>query len=115
MEDPETHERVPLRDLVKQNRVVDYFHLPSLPGSDSEYVVNFRKICPVGIQFFIEAREERLAALTEDSLAFLYSRLMWFFTRTEYFFRPITCPACNAAVPIDVRFHGQTFDVEEWE
>jgi hypothetical protein len=117
LEDPDTRERINLRDVVRQNRSHNYFFLAPFPDRDesTEYYVDFRKICSVGIAFFLDSKEKRVATLTGDTLNTLFSRLMWFFTRAEYFFQPIQCGNCGHSVSIDIRFEGQNFDAEPWE
>ena len=117
IEDPETHQQLKIRDVVRANASHNYFYLPSFPASQDqkEYYVDFRKICAVGINFFIETKTARIATLSVESLNDLFSRLMWFFTRAEYFFRPIECPICKQNVPIDIRFEGQNVNAEPWE
>jgi len=116
-QDPETHMLVPLRDLVRGGKCRDYFYLPPFPNRSAEgdHYVELRKITPVGMQFFVDSRAERIATLTEQSLGDLFTTMMWSLTRAELFFRPVTCPRCAEQVPIDVRFHGQNFDAEPWE
>jgi hypothetical protein len=116
-EDPETHEQFVIRDMVRRNRSHNYLYLPPWPTAHEEdgYYVDFRRICGVGIRFFLDQKDSRAAALTEDALNMLFSRLMWFFTRAEYFFRPITCRRCGDQVPVDTRFHGQNLAAEAWE
>jgi hypothetical protein len=117
LEEPDPHRRAGMREIVRRNQSHNYMYLPPLPESvdGREHYIDFRKICPVGIGFFVESKRARLATLTEDSLNVLFSRLMWFFTRAEYFFRPIICNNCGSQVPIDIRFEGQNFDAEPWE
>lgn len=115
-EDPVSHVRVPLRDLIRQNKCRDNFYLPPFPEVEhgEEHYVELRKITPVGAQFFLDSQETRIVTLKEDSLNELFSALLWSLTRAELFFRPVTCE-CGREVPIDVRFHGQNFDAEPWE
>lgn len=117
LEDPETHERIYIREVVRQNQSHNYMYLPPFPGlaSSQEHYVDFRKICHVGVGFFVTQKQNRIAALTEESLNTLFSRLMWFFTRAEYFFEPIQCANCGVAVKVDVRFEGQNVSLEPWE
>lgn len=117
IEDPDTHEKINMRQVVRENLSNNYFYLPPFPGGSDpkERYVDFRKISSVGIRFFIDNKAARVAALSEDSLNLLFSRLMWFFTRAEYFFQTIHCSACGKPVPVDVRFEGQNFGAEPWE
>lgn len=117
IEDPDTHERISIRDVVKRNGSHNYFYLPPFPdGSDVEgHYVDFRKISSVGTGFFTSRRDHRLVTLTPESLNLLFSKLMWFFTRAEYFFEPIQCSNCGAEVAIDIRFEGQNLDADPWE
>jgi hypothetical protein len=116
IEDPDTHVQISMRHVVRENLSNNYFYLPPFPGaSDSrEYYVDFRKISAVGIRFFIDNKGARIATLAEESLNLLFSRLMWFFTRAEYFFQTIQCGGCGKPVPVDIRFEGQNFDAEPW-
>ncbi|HXC34215.1 MAG TPA: hypothetical protein VNZ56_17190 [Verrucomicrobiae bacterium] len=113
-EDPDTHERVPLRQLIRSGKARDDFYLPPFPGQQEEHYAELRKITSVGIQYFMDARAERSATLTPESLNAMYSHLLWSLTRAELFFRPVRCE-CGREVPIDIRFHGQNFDAEPWE
>jgi len=117
IEDPETRERVSIREVVRKNSSHNYFYLPRFPGTTDgkEHYVDFRKISSVGISYFIDSKDRRVATLSENSLNQLFSRLMWFFTRAEYFFQPIQCKACGVWVPVDVRFEGQNFSAEQWQ
>jgi len=117
IEDPDTHESIPIRAVIRDNASHNYFYLPPFPGTadGKEHYVDFRKISVVGVEFFRNSRSSRLATLSEETLNLLFSRLMWFFTRAEYFFRPISCVNCGERVPIDIRFEGQNLDAEPWE
>jgi hypothetical protein len=117
IEDPDTHLKINMRQIVRDNLSNNYFYLPPFPGGSDprERYVDFRKISSVGIHFFISDKESRVATLSEESLNLLFSRLMWFFTRAEYFFQTIVCGSCGRAVPADVRFEGQNFEAEPWE
>jgi len=117
IEDPETHERINIRAVVRANQSHNYFYLPPLPTRETggEQYVDFRKIQPIGISFFRDAKASRVATLTEESLNLLFSRLMWFFTRAEYFFRPIACGHCGEPVAITPHFEGQNLDADPWE
>ena len=113
-EDPETHEQTPIRDLIRRGNVRDCFYLPPFPGQPpAEHYADLRKITPVGVQYFLEGIPQRIATLTEGSLNEMFSQLLWSLTRVELFFRPIQCE-CGRQVPIDVRFHGQNLDAEDW-
>jgi hypothetical protein len=113
-EDPETHEQVPFRDLIRQGKARDYFYLPQFPEQPpGEHYADLRKITPIGVQYFLEGQGARIATLTEASLNEMFSQLMWSLTRAQLFFRPIHCE-CGRQVPIDIRFHGQNLDAEDW-
>ena len=116
IEDPESGERITLREIVRNNSSHHYFYLPPFPGETKavEHYVDFRKISAVGMGYFTKAKDQRVATLTEESLNLLFSRLMWFFTRAEYFFQPVRC-SCGLEVEIDVRFEGQNIGAEAWE
>jgi len=120
LKDAETGEEISIRNVVRNNLSHNYFYLPPYPTNgagtqETEHYVDFRKICSVGIGYFTSSRDRRLAALCEGSLNSLFSRLMWFFTRAEYFFHPVVCKTCGLEVPIDIRFEGQNLDAEPWE
>lgn len=117
IEDPETNERINIRTVVRNNASHNYFYLPPMPDfrGGEEYYVDFRKINAVGISFFLDSKSKRIASLSEESLNLLFSRLMWFFTRAEYFFRPIRCLNCGEELAVDIRFEGQNFEAEPWE
>lgn len=114
--DPDTGDRAAVRDLIRLGKARDNFYLPPFPGrpADEEYYVELRKITSIGVEFFLQSKEARLAALTPESLNEMYSHLLWSLTRAELFFRPIQCE-CGRQVSIDVRFHGQNFEAEPWE
>lgn len=113
-EDPETHQQVSLRELIRMGRARDNFYLPPFPERGAgEHYAELRKITSIGVQYFLDAREQRIATLTMESLNEMYSQLLWSLTRAELFFRPVRCE-CGRDVPIDIRFHGQNFDAEPW-
>jgi hypothetical protein len=113
-EDPETHERVPLRVLIRSGKARDVFYLPPFPGQSEEHYAELRKINSVGVQYFLDGQATRIATLTTESLNAMYSQLLWSLTRAELFFRSVRCE-CGRDVSIDIRFHGQNFDAEPWE
>lgn len=115
--DVDTGEEVNIREVVRNNASHNYFYLPPFPNSDSgdERYVDFRRLQQIGIGFFLDTKSTRIATLTMESLNSLYSRLMWFFTRAEYFFRPIACPECGRSVALDIRFEGQNLEAEPWQ
>jgi hypothetical protein len=113
-EDPETHEQTPFRELIRRGNARDYFYLPPFPEqSPEEHYADLRKITTVGVQYFREGQGARIATLTEASLNEMFSHLLWSLTRAEFFFRPIQCE-CGRTVPVDIRFHGQNIDAEDW-
>lgn len=113
--DPDSGERVPLRQLIRAGKARDAFYLPPFPGhpSTEEHYAELRKITSIGVQYFLDGMATRLATLTVDTLNEMYSQLLWSLTRAELFFRPVRCE-CGRDVPIDVRFHGQNFDAEPY-
>jgi hypothetical protein len=113
-EDPDTHEQVPLRDLIRRGKARDAFYLEPFPGrpAGEEHYAELRKITSIGVQYFLDAKESRIVTLTLDTLNEMYSQLLWCLTRADLFFHPIRCAECGRDVPIDVRFHGQNFDAE---
>jgi hypothetical protein len=115
--DPDTGEELKMRDIVRNNLSHNYFYLPPFPSTPSvdEHYADFRRITPIGMQFFTAEKINRIATLMPDSLNGLYSRLMWFFTRAELFYRPVRCGSCGTEIQLDVRFHGQNFDAEPWQ
>jgi hypothetical protein len=116
-EDVETGERISVREIIVENRSHNYMYLPPFPDTEEQLgqYLDFRKITPLPIQYFIQAMGARMVGLHEDGLNLLYSRLMWFFTRAEYFFHPIACQRCGTEVEIDVQFEGQNVDAAPWE
>lgn len=116
-EDAETGEKISVRQVIIENRSHLYMYLPPFPESADPlgHYVDFRKMTTLPISYFITAMGNRMVGLHEDGLNLLYSRLMWFFTRAEYFFHPIVCQHCGADVELDVRFEGQNVDAEPWE
>ena len=115
--DVETGDKTSLRQVITENRSHQYMYLPPFPGTEEQlgHYLDFRKITTLPIQYFLDTKANRLAGLDEDGLNLLYSRLMWFFTRVEYFFHPVHCQECGAEVEIDLRFEGQNVDTEPWE
>src|SRR6266850_148385 len=69
---------------------------------NEEHYAELRKITSIGVQYFLDARESRIATLTIDTLNEMYSQVLWSLTRAELFFRPVRCPSCDHQVPIDV-------------
>jgi len=116
-EDVETGERISVRQIIVENRSHLYMYLPPFPETDDRlgHYVDLRKMTTLPIQYFVDARNARFVGLHEDGLNLLYSRLMWFLTRVEYFFHPVTCQRCGTEVEIDLRFEGQNIDAEPWE
>jgi hypothetical protein len=114
--DPDTNERVPVHDLIRLGKTSDTFYLPPFPAgpANEEHYADFRKITSIGVEFFLQARANRLVTLMPESLNEMYSYLLRSLTRAELFFRPIQCE-CGRQVPIDIRIHGQNFDAEPWE
>jgi hypothetical protein len=112
-EDPHTHERAPVRDLIRRGKIRDAFYLQPLPAPhDQEYFAELRKVTSVGVQYFFDAKQNRIATLLPEALNEMYSQLLWSLTRADLFFRPIRCEQCGRDVTIDTRFHGQNFDLE---
>jgi hypothetical protein len=98
------------RDVVRINANYNRFFLPPFPGDPPGHMgrfVDFKKVAPVGVQSFIDAKDNRLAAVSRDALNDMFHHLCWHFTRAEIFFHPITCVHCGGITPIDVRFKGQ--------
>jgi hypothetical protein len=115
--DVETGEKILLREVIAGNLSHNYLYLEPFPETEDRlgHYVDFRKTTTIPIQYFIDAKDSRICGLHDDGLNFLYSRLMWFFTRAEYFFHPINCQACGAEVELDVKFEGQNVDAEPLE
>jgi hypothetical protein len=106
------------REIVKANESGHTFYLerfPSDPPNHSGYYIEFRKICPIAVQFFIDGKTRRTATLTPTSKNAMYHQMMWFWTRFELFFHPLKCKACGTEVELDVRIEGQNVDVDPWE
>jgi hypothetical protein len=110
-------EKISVRQVIVENRSHNYMYLPPFPGAEEQlgHYLDFRRITMLPIQYFIAAKTSRLVGLHEEGLNLLYSRLMWFFTRVEYFFHTIECQRCGAEVEIDLRFEGQNVDADPWE
>lgn len=114
----ETGQLLSDRDVVRLNTSSHTFYLPSFPGDPPDHLgryVEFRKICPVGIEFFTQSANDRIATLTPDAKNDMYHQLMWFLTRKELFFHPIACPNCGGEVPLDLEMEGQEVDEPEAE
>jgi hypothetical protein len=107
-----------LRDIIKANESGHTFYLERFPSDPPEhlgYYVEFRRVCPVGVQFFLDAKTKRLATLMPMSKNAMYHQMMWFWTRFELFFHPLKCKTCGTDVQLDVRIEGQNIDVDPWE
>jgi hypothetical protein len=117
IEDAETGNLISVRQIIIENRSHLYMHLPPFPESGDQlgHYLDLRKMTTLPIQYFIDLKEARFAGLHDEGLNLLYSRLMWFFTRVEYFFHPVACQVCGTQVDLDLRFEGQNVDVEPWE
>ena len=66
-------------------------HLPPFPDTTDQmdHYLDLRKLTALPFRYFLDSKTARIATLHEGGLNLLYSRLMWFFTRVEYFFHPI--------------------------
>jgi hypothetical protein len=107
-----------MRQIVQANESGHTFYLPPFPSDTTDhlgYYVEFRRICPVGAQFFLDAKANRIATLMPQSKNAMYQQFMWFWTRFELFFHPLKCQQCGATVNLDVRIEGQNVDVDPWE
>lgn len=107
-----------MREVVKSNESGHTFYLERFPDDDPDhlgYYAEFRRICPIGVQFFLNSKDRRLATLMPTSKNAMYHQMMWFWTRFELFFQPVKCAACGADVQLDVRVEGQNVDVDPWE
>ncbi|MGA2358028.1 MAG: hypothetical protein ABSF66_03445 [Terriglobales bacterium] len=116
-EDAETGEKISVRQVIIENRSHLYMYLPPFPETAEQlgHYLDFRKMVTLPIQYFLDSKGNRIVTLHEDGLNLLYSRLMWFFTRVEYFYHPIVCQKCGADVEMDLRFEGQNIDAEPWQ
>jgi hypothetical protein len=116
-EDVETGEKISVREIIIENRSHLYLYLPQFPETSEPlgHYLDLRKMTTLPINYFVEAQHSRIVGLHHDGLNMLYSRLMWFFTRAEYFFHPVLCQHCGTAVELDLRFEGQNVDAEPWE
>lgn len=115
--DRETGERILVRDIIKNNQSHLYLYLPPFPESHDELgqYLDFRKMTTLPIKFFIDAIASRTVTLHEDGLNMFFSRIMWFLTRAEYFYHPLTCQRCGSEVDVDLQFEGQNVDAEPWQ
>jgi hypothetical protein len=116
-QDRETGESVLMRDIIRNNQSHLYLYLPPFPESQDQigHYLDFRKMTTLPIRFYIDAAPSRIVTLHEDGLNMLFSRIMWFLTRAEYFYHPITCQRCGSEVEIDLNFEGQNVDAEPWQ
>lgn len=115
-EDPDTHVKTSVRDLIRQGKLHQSFYLPPFPGVEpaTDHYANLRQVTNIGVDFFRQAKAQRLATLTRESYNELITQLVWVFSRAELLFRPIRCE-CGREVTIDQRFEGQMVDLEEYE
>jgi hypothetical protein len=107
-----------MRETVRANDSGHTFYLerfPSDPPDHLGYYLEFRRICAVGMQFFLDGKLNRLGTLMPQSKNAMYHQMMWFWTRFELFFHPIKCKTCGTQVQLDVRIEGQNVDVDPWE
>jgi hypothetical protein len=115
---PVGHDARRIRDIVKANESGHTFYLERFPSDSPEhlgYYVEFRRICPIGVQFFLDAKPDRVATLMPLSKNAMYHQMMWFWTRFELFFHPLKCKSCGTDVQLDVRVEGQNVEVDPWE
>jgi hypothetical protein len=63
-EDPDTHEHAPVRDLIRRGKIRDVFYLRPFPAPhDQEYSAELRKVTSVGVQYFFDAKQNRIVTL----------------------------------------------------
>lgn len=109
----ETGEELSDRDIVRLNQNSHTFYLPPFASDPQAHLgryLELRRMCPVGIEFFLEAKGARMATLTPEAKNDMYHQLMGFLTRKKLFFHPIACPECGAQVPLDLEMEGQEID-----
>lgn len=107
-----------MRDVIIANESGHTFYLQKFPDDSPDhlgYYVEFRRICPVGVQFFLDRKGIRRATMMPGTKNAMYQQLMWFWTRFELFFHPLKCDVCGSDVKLDVRIEGQNIDVEPWQ
>lgn len=97
-------------DVIHGNKSPRFFCLPTLPDDQSDYYVDFRKMCPISASHVRAA--PRTWRLSRTALNDFYQQLMWFFTRKKIFFSSLKCYACGSYVPSDIIFEGQPIDPE---
>jgi hypothetical protein len=115
--DPEKGQVVSQRDVVRNNQSSNYFYIDPLPTATDAYghYIDFRKLTPISIEYFIEAEQERLAALDDDALNGCLAQLMWFFTRASYLHEPVSCPNCGDAVSLSELLEGQRLNLDNFQ
>jgi hypothetical protein len=112
--DSRTGGTVDVAEVIRTGQTPRFFPLPPLPQEESKgFYVDFRKICPLAATYFEE--HPRSWRLAPTALNDLYHHLMWFFTRRNIFFGPISCPHCHAPVDLGIVFEGQPINPEEPE
>jgi len=110
--DEKTGQQVNLVNAIRDGKSPKYFPLQPLPGDADPhgYYVDFRRLCPLAATHFQGAA--RTWRLSPPALNDFYHQLIWFFTRREIFFRPITCQGCGGTVDLGIVFQGQAVDPE---
>jgi len=96
-------------DAIVGNKSPRYFYLPGTENMDDSYI-DFRKICPVAAGHV--RKIDRRLRLSGGALNDLYHQLIWFFTRKEIFFKPLTCANCGSDVDLNLIFEGQPVNPE---
>lgn len=110
--DARSGETFNMAEAARAGRSPRFFALRPFPGEESPgYYVDFRKICPLAANHFQDVpRQWRLAPAALNDF---YHQLIWFLTRREIFFRPISCPNCGQSVDLGVVFEGQPTEPED--
>src|SRR4051794_37204263 len=75
---PVGHDARRIRDIVKANESGHTFYLERFPSDSPEhlgYYVEFRRICPIGVQFFLDAKPDRVATLMPLSKNAMYHQM----------------------------------------
>ena len=86
-----------LQRRVREGNQHNKFYLPGVKYlGDGEHFVDLRRITPINIPYFQQAR--KLCSLTETAQRALQSHLGVFFSGLALYLQPIACPTCGTEI-----------------
>ena len=116
--DSRTNKERALRDMIRSNETNRHFYLDPIPDGkggvlDSEgHYIDFRRLCPVPMDYFLERIDERLATLQTEQRDRMMAHLFWFFTQAEYLYHPVPCPNCGKEMKLNNPLRGSVVDID---